>query len=294
MSDEREGGAEGAGLDPPDEALLAALGGLARDDDAGLPPMDDLEALAAGAGDRDALAALLGDEPDALAVLDALATPPDAAARAGFADAALAALGGEVGSEGAAPGSTDTAPEAAPARAVERPSSPRDNVVPFQPRRRTALWMGVAVIAAAAAVVVFTLRPQGPALPTYAAEVSGGQMVVRGDGAAEVPTLGPDDRLSVVLTPAVPVEGEVEVTGFVIEADGATRAWSPNATVSPDGAVVIDGTGRALGLVRAGAKPGLVTLRVAVGRAGASPDSAEAALGKGPWQTFDLRVARAE
>lgn len=260
---------------PADDALLEALGALAREQAAEGPALADLEALAGGEhdpADRAAFEALLAEDPEAAALLDRLAGPAPVDR---FAEAARAAL---------------TAP---PAESPE-PAEPSEPVTPERggarvlafPRRAVFVGLGVA-LAAAAAAVFFLVRPATPPLPDFTASVSGGQHIVRGAGAAETPTLGPDDRLDIVLTPAVPVEGEVVVVGFVVEPDGAVRPWKAPTEISPDGAVRIAGTGRALGLIDDGPARA-VTLRLLVGRPGADAPVDHAT--ERPWQAFDIAV----
>lgn len=268
-----------------DDALLDALGALAREQEVDMASLADLEALAAAddpasAADMAAFEALLAEDPEAAALLERLAGPAPVDR---FTEAALAAFAAEAGGEADAdePAIAPT-PEPAPRAA---PAETGAKVLPF--RRRTVAVVG-AVLAAAAALVVYIARPAAPLLPDYAASITGGRQIVRGVESADTPTLGPDDRLNIVLTPDVPVGVPVAVVAFIVEPNGEARRWMPKAEISPQGAVRIAGTGRALGLVDGAGPPREVMLRVFVGRADAdAPDNDTVT---GPWRGFDVAV----
>lgn len=277
--------------DGTDDALLEALGALAREQEADGVSLADLEALAAAddpvsAADRAAFDALLAGDPEAAALLDRLAGPAPVdrfaeAARAAFAAADDAEVHPTDGGEREAPAA---APAPKPAASRAEPSGAGAKILPF--RRRTVAVLG-AVLAIAAALVVFVARP-APPLPGYAASITGGRQIVRGVESADTPTLGPDDRLNIVLTPDVPVDVPVAVVAFILEPNGEARRWMPPAEISPQGAVRIAGTGRELGLVDGAGPPREVMLRVFVGRADAgAPDDDTV---RGPWRGFDVAV----
>ncbi len=141
--------------------------------------------------------------------------------------------------------------------------------------RRPRRWlMAVAPALAAAAVLLFLVRPQaGAPLPAYALELSGGRAAERGAAADAIIRVGPGDRVSAVLRPATAISGEVAVRVFV---DGQALPEAPAREVeqSADGALRISGLGPAL----AALAPGRHRLQLAVGRPGRLPDALPAAL----------------
>lgn len=276
-----------------DDELLEALGSMARDEEYGLPALAELEAIARGEASADTLD--VGDDPGMAALLDALASAPSAVDRT--ADAALAAFARTDDDAGLPWDEFDAEAEDAEAEAaVQATDSPAtsdatpDNVVQFPAWRRRAI-VAVPLIAAAAAVLFFVLRPSIAPLPDYTAAVSGGQNVTRGETHEGVPVLGAGDQLKIVLTPFTALEGEVAAAGWVMPEKGDPRPWQPTIEISPDGAVRIAGTGAQLDLAPQGAAEEPVLLRVIVGRAAALPDDPNVigTGGKG-WQRFDVKV----
>lgn len=272
MSDRRDDQAP----DAEDEALLADLSALAAGtyDDGLDPRWDDLALGDLSAEDEATLRALAAEDPTAADALEAFA-PFDDSERADFAAVAMAALdaGGDV---------ADAKPTAS---AEPAPTTPADNVVQF-PLRRAVVWVGAGV-ALAAAALVFVWRPAPEALPAYGVTVRGGLAVTMAETPEGPPKLGPDERLTLVLTPAVPLQAEVEVRAFV-EVDGEPRPWSPPIERSAEGAVRIDGTAASLGLGDFGV--GQRRLHVIVGRSGSLPDAPPSERRGAGWQALAVDV----
>jgi hypothetical protein len=109
------------------------------------------------------------------------------------------------------------------------------------------------------------------------------------------PRSGPGERLTIVLVPATPVQGAIAGRAFVIDGD-RIEPWPAPMTVSPEGALRIEGTGESLGLTRFGTGPR--TLRIVAGRPdalpGALPDAGDRDGTKQGWQAFDFAVVLTE
>lgn len=166
---------------------------------------------------------------------------------------------------------------------------------------RLEVWMGAA--AAVAAVLVLLVRGLTtlPPLPVYTADLVGGTQVFRGE---PVPPSGPQvfvpgSLLTLEVRPQQPVEGPVEVRGFLAPAAraGEIVPWQPETGFEvAEGSVRLRGTvGREIRL-----PPGTWRLWIVVGRPGKVPGESETvdALRSGrrqqeDWQAIsaDLRVA---
>ncbi|HET6582631.1 MAG TPA: hypothetical protein VFG69_04275 [Nannocystaceae bacterium] len=118
----------------------------------------------------------------------------------------------------------------------------RAKVVDLPARSGRGRWLGVAGAAAAAALLVWWMRPAVPTLPRYEAAFEGGIRSERGDaidpGAPVV--LLPSSRIRWSFTPTTATEAAVELR---IEAVGPTRACiAPGGVrVSPTGALDVAG-----------------------------------------------------
>ncbi len=164
--------------------------------------------------------------------------------------------------------------------------------------RRGGTWRRLAMVAvplAAAAALVLMLRPFGgpgqAPLPAYALEIAGAEALVRGaDGAAGPQVFTPRSSLVLVLRPARAATGELALRAWRRHSGGAWESWDPDVEWSTDGAGRIAGDAATL----LGASPGLVDLRVVIGRRDdlpSTPEAATAAPADGAqWQRFDARV----
>ncbi|MBL8944612.1 MAG: hypothetical protein JNK45_15740 [Myxococcales bacterium] len=110
-------------------------------------------------------------------------------------------------------------------------------------RRRARLGLGIAVAALAAAVMVWTLRPQAPLLPHHTAEFEGGIRTLRGDAdprAGEPAVFLPASRLRWSFAPAtastIPVALRIEVRG-----DGTACLDPTGVRRAPTGAIELAG-----------------------------------------------------
>jgi len=151
--------------------------------------------------------------------------------------------------------------EASAAREVPQPA----RVLPF---RRRAGWLGGALAAAAAALLVFVLSTPAR-LPSYSMEVARGDQTVRGAPAApgKVRELHRGSTLEVTVRPQTRASGPILARWYVLRG-GAVRELSTPAEISPAGAVRLRGTlGEDLAI-----GPGDWTLWVVVGRPGKLPD----------------------
>jgi hypothetical protein len=166
---------------------------------------------------------------------------------------------------------------------------------------RLEVWLGAA--AAVAAVLVFLVRGLTalPPLPVYTADLEGGTQAFRGEPASssDPQVFVPDSLLTLEVRPQQPVEGPVEVRGFLAPAAGAGEIvpWQPETGFEvAGGSVRLRGTvGREIQL-----PPGTWRLWIVVGRPGEVPGESEIvdALLSGrtrqeDWQAIsaDLRVA---
>lgn len=175
----------------------------------------------------------------------------------------------------------------APSATVEVPSN-----VTTLPNRRSAAWAAAGIAVAVAAALLLWLAKPSPAteLPGYSAvSLAGGPAAVRGDheDVPEAIELGrPDDSIDWRFSPAVPVEGEVEV---VLSARLATGervfAAVPNPTVSSSGSVRLRGPLN--GFIELG--EGHWTVEVIFARPGHAPASAEEAKGD-DWPRLPIEV----
>lgn len=132
----------------------------------------------------------------------------------------------------------------APAPLASEPSPPPTNLVELAPRRRARWFAGLGSLAAAAALALVLLRGGGEPsldLPAYAL-VRGGDATSRSH-APSAPSLRlrVDSPVDLVLAPATPVTGPVEVR-LVASQAGTARWLVPDATVSADGAIRLRGT----------------------------------------------------
>lgn len=178
-------------------------------------------------------------------------------------------------------------PEPAP-KAEETP-----NNVTELPRGRSALWSGVAVIAAAAAALVlwFALRtPEPPQLPEYAAvTIAGGPAAVRGDQDAVASTIelrSPTDAINWRFAAAAPVQHALTVS-LVARQKNGTQVFVPvaDAKISPSGSIRLEGPlDRFIALT-----PGTWTVDVVISPSSHAPDvSSSAASDK--WRHFPIEV----
>lgn len=167
------------------------------------------------------------------------------------------------------------------------------NVVALAPRRRARWLAGLGSLAAAAAVAIVLLRGGGePALdlPAYAL-VRGGDAASRSHDSPPSPAplrLRADSPVDLVLAPATPVAGPVDVRLVASQGGGNSRWISGDATVSSDGVV------RLRGQAAWGLTPGRWQLAVIVGRPDRLPaDLAaweRAAAGAPDWQVVSLEL----
>lgn len=137
---------------------------------------------------------------------------------AGFDDVGLAAAGLPAG-----PGDA-----AMPLADVARPRPPRR-------------YAGVAatLLAIAAAVAFYVMRPTGPALPVYTLETLAGAQIVRGEE-ANAP-YAPGTRFRFLLRPATPPTGAVTASVELRGPDGVVD-WQPPVTIGAGGGVKVEGT----------------------------------------------------
>jgi len=132
---------------------------------------------------------------------------------------------------------------AAAAPVVASPPAARaGNVLPFRPR--VAAWSGGLGLAAAAVLVAVLLLP-GP-LPTYVAELNGGDKTARsGTEAKGTRTFSPGARFELVLRPAEAVKGKVALRCLLIAAGGGPTRPFPACDKpqhSDDGSLRVIGT----------------------------------------------------
>lgn len=163
--------------------------------------------------------------------------------------------------------------------------------------RRAGMWRRVAMVAiplAAAAALVMMLRPFGgptlAPLPSYALEVAGAEALVRGAEDQPGPQVfTPESSLILVVRPATAATGTLALRAWQRHSGGAWHLWDPDVEWSADGAARIAGEATAL----LGAGPGLVDLRVVIGRKDELPSDPEAAATRADeaqWQRFDAQV----
>jgi hypothetical protein len=162
-------------------------------------------------------------------------------------------------------------PERQVVEAIGRPRSSQA----VHRRPRPWRWiMAVAPALAGAVVLIWFVWPQAEApLPMYALELRGGLSAERGAAADAILRVGPGDRVSAVLRPAIAVSGTVAVGIFV---DGQALPDTPARVVeqSADGAVRVSGLGPGL----AALTPGRHRLQFVVGRPGNLPKAVTDAL----------------
>lgn len=244
-----------------DDRLLQELARVAREDrEAGDAELDDRwDDLAAGrlSPDEDQrLRALAQGSPEAAAAYEAF-RPLDADFRARVVEAARFQL--RASDRPAAVAATEERHEPGPAVIDAR-------------RRWPRWWLPAAALAAAS--VLLLLWPRQAPLPAYELEVHGYARALRSPGpeaAAERKVYVRGNRLRLVMTPSVAVEGAVAVRAFVSGSGGVEPLAAPPPAVSDAGAVRIEG--EVGGDVRL--PGGDVLLLVAVGRAGSLPGGDE-------------------
>jgi hypothetical protein len=245
-----------------DDSLLRALARVAREDrEAEEAELDGRwDALAAGllpTAEEEELRALAQGSPEAGAAYEAF-RPLGADFRARVVEAARFQVGTK---DRPAPAATE--PRPAPARPV---SAVR--------RRRQRWWIPAAAALAAASVLLLLWPSRLPPLPTYGLELEGHVSTLRAPGpeaAAGRRVFVPGNRLRLVLTPAVAVEGPVEVRAFVLSSGVLTLLDAPPPAVSEGGAVLVEGEVGADVRLPAGD----LHLLVAVGRPGSLPSGEE-------------------
>lgn len=162
---------------------------------------------------------------------------------------------------------------------------------------RLEVWMGAA--AAVAAVLVLLVRGLTtlPPLPVYTADLDGGTQVFRGEpvSSSGPQVFVPGSLLTLEVRPQQPVEGPVEVHGFLAPAAGAGEIvpWQSEAGFEvAGGSVRLRGTvGREIQL-----PPGTWRLWIVVGRPGEVPGESEIvdALRSGRRQQEDWQAVSAE
>ncbi|MCB9727281.1 MAG: hypothetical protein H6744_00540 [Deltaproteobacteria bacterium] len=168
-------------------------------------------------------------------------------------------------------------------------------VIALAPRRK-ARWarlaMVVAPLAAAAALVLVLRGPlggtDGPPLPGYGLEVSGGLATVRGAEAPEPSRrFTPDSPVELLLRPQQAAQGPVAVRAWRRMPGQAWQAWDAPAQISAEGSARIAGSAAEL----LGTTPGVVGLRIVVGRPDELPGGPEAqGDGGDAWQRFDMEL----
>lgn len=221
--------------------------------------------------------------------------PIDTAERDAIADSVLAALAAPTGTSeppGSPPRKDETAVETPALPANDAPEGAR--VIPLRPRRATtARLFGVAASLAAAAALVLFLRAGGPGpVPGYAAVVEGGRSDHRATPAAVAPgkavTLGPEERLRVVLRPETEVPGPVTARAFIA---GPTGLQPIDARVeqAPHGSLVVPEIGAAM---LGGVPAGEYDLLFVVARPDAMPAAAEVARAAGGDAGGAFRILR--
>jgi hypothetical protein len=155
-------------------------------------------------------------------------------------------------------------------RPPAEPAEQRSRFLPFLPVARLG-WLTAA--AAVAAALFLFVRPLAP-LPAYTiANVTGGIQTHRGEpGTSTGPQVfGPGSRLTIIVQPEHPVDGEVEAHGFL--GHGAEIVpWEPEPHVYISrGAVRLEGTlGREIQV-----QPGLWRVWIVIGRPGRIPPTDE-------------------
>ncbi len=124
-------------------------------------------------------------------------------------------------------------------QANDRPN----NVLPF--RRRAAAWGGGLGLAAAAILFAVLILP---GLPTYVAEIKGGDVIARGVSGSETAGLrrfSQGSRFELVLRPAQAIEGDVAVRCLLVAAGGGPPRPFPacdHPQRSDDGSLRVTGT----------------------------------------------------
>ncbi len=195
-----------------------------------------------------ALGALMREEEDDMPSEDPLFAPLSEAEQRGIADAVLSRL------------------------AAEAPGEHEATVTRIAPRRPRARWLtATSALVAAAAALLFMLRPEAQPLPTYALIGPANEKLFRGEDeqpTREGHTIGA--TLEVVLRPATRTDAAVEVRAFV-EAPGRLLApFAPRVERVDGGALVLradTGQGGELSLT-----PGRYRLIFLLGPAGLALD----------------------
>lgn len=244
-----------------DDTLLAALATHARE----RPPDACLDALLDGTLSAAERADLLaeGEHDPALAAGIGIFTPLDEAAMDRMSEHLLANVIGAESDDAEAP--AEEPAEAAPTEA---------KVLAFTPKRRW--WIAAPVLAAAAAIAFFVMRPSVSILPPYTAEVVGGDLEHRGEDKTPLKArvLRADSRLQVSLQPPTTHAHAIEVHAFVH--DGETfHPWAPPVQTA-NRAARVAGTVAALGLDKFGLGPRTLVFQVVPKGAGAASPSLDA------------------
>ncbi len=137
-------------------------------------------------------------------------------------------------------------------------------------------WWIPAAAAALAACMLLVLWPRGltsAPLPTYTAQVSGGQSAMRDLATAEAPRrFGSDSKVEILLRPEVELEGKLDARAYRLTSAGAEILDLP-AEISEQGAVRL--TAKINAILPPTVKEG--TLLLAIGRPGTLPGPEEVA-----------------
>lgn len=138
-------------------------------------------------------------------------------------------------------------------------------------RVRAASWAGGLIAAAAAALLVVSLREREAPLPEYAMQGPyGGQQRIRAGDLPASATFEADGRLELVLVPATPVSGEAPRLWVYVGSPGATpRRADVSAARSEDGAFRLEARVREV----LGSTPGEYALHAIVNRADSAPET---------------------
>jgi hypothetical protein len=165
---------------------------------------------------------------------------------------------------------------------VASQQQPVRKISQWQPRVRQVVTP-LLVAAAMAAAAALVLRSQGDAdalssLPAYAMVMTGGDHQMRsdpGEGSKGEPIrLGPSSQLEITLRPGTRVTGPVAVEGYLIR-NGQPRRWDVRPEISTEGSARITGERESL---FPGEPAGPLEIALVIGRPGAMPPNAEAAL----------------
>jgi hypothetical protein len=172
---------------------------------------------------------------------------------------------------------------------IDASASETPTVTSIRSKRRVGAIVA-AVTAIAAALVLWIALPRAPQveLPTYAlTELHGGAAAMRSDPSQldRVVELAPEDRLSLMITPATANRVPLVVDVVIAAPGAAPRMVRVPAEVSPSGAVRLTTTPTSLGL-----DVGEHRLVVAISSADAPPDDPAEALSGPERRRIDVRV----